>query len=117
MVSIPLFAICLALLFINFEVLWRYFAWSNQTLSVFTLWAATVWLARRGRIYLITLAPAMFMTMVTVSYICFAPSPEGFGLDLFTATGIAGAIAVIFLCLFLKWRLRLEPSARISPQA
>lgn len=117
MVSIPLFAVCLTLLFINFDVLWRYFAWSNQTLSVFTLWAATVWLARRGRIYLITLAPAMFMTMVTVSYICFAPSPEGFGLDLFTATGIAGAIAVIFLCLFLKWRLRLVPSARISPKA
>lgn len=113
LVSVPVFAVCLALLFINFDVLWRYFAWSNQTLSVFTLWAATVWLARRGNYYIVTLLPALFMTMVTVTYLCYAPQPEGFGLDLTVALGIAGAVAVIFLAQFLKWRLRLSPAERL----
>lgn len=27
-------------------MIWRYFAWSNQTLAVFTLWALTVYLVQ-----------------------------------------------------------------------
>ncbi len=90
------------MLLIDFTVLWRYFAWSNQTLAVSTLWAATVYLARHRKAYMITLAPAVFMTVVCVSYILFAPRPEGFGLRLSAAlslgTGIATAI--VFICLF-----------------
>ena len=60
-----------------YDALWRYFAWCNQVLSVFTLWTITVWLARHGKQYVVTLLPALFMTIVTVTYIFFAP--EGFG--------------------------------------
>lgn len=116
-ISLPIFTVCLVLLFINFDVLWRYFAWSNQTLSVFTLWAATVWLARRGRLYVVTLLPALFMTMVTVTYLCVAPNPEGFGLGYYPSLGIAGAVDVIFLCLFAKWRLRLAPVSSLEQAA
>lgn len=80
MVAIPIFAVTFAIMMVDFDVLWRYFAWCNQTLSVFTLWAVTVWLARSGRLYIITMLPAIFMTAVCVSYILCAPSPEGFGL-------------------------------------
>ena len=98
--SLPIFAICFAIMMIDFEVLWRYFAWCNQTLAVFTLWAATVYLARRGKFYVLTLVPAVFMTVVCTTYILFAPSPEGFGLDLSLATAIGGGVAALFCSIF-----------------
>lgn len=79
-VSLPIFALCFGVMMIDFNVLWRYFAWCNQTLAVFTLWAASAYLYRFGRAYIITMLPAMFMTAVCVCYILFAPSPEGFGM-------------------------------------
>ena len=72
LVSLPLFALCFLILQMDFDILWRYFAWSNQTLSVFTLWALTVYLARNHRLYWITLIPALFMTAVCVCYILTA---------------------------------------------
>ena len=50
-------------------MIWQYFGWANQTLSVFTLWMLTMWLSRkRGFYYIITLIPAMFMTMVCTTF-------------------------------------------------
>ncbi len=76
-VSLPIFALCFVVMLMPYDALWRYFAWSNQVLSVFTLWTITVYLARHGKPYFMTIIPAMFMTSVTVTYIFFAP--EGFG--------------------------------------
>lgn len=78
-ISIPIFLASYLIMQINFQVLWRYFGWCNQALSVFTLWAITVYLAKKKKYYIITLIPALFMTMVCVSYIIFAP--EGFTFD------------------------------------
>jgi carbon starvation protein CstA len=89
---------------IDFNVLWRYFAWSNQTLSVFTLWAVTVYLARKNKNYFITMFPAMFMTVVSCSYLLVAQSPEGFGLNYNLGVGIGCAVAVVFMLLFLRYR-------------
>ena len=100
---LPIFGVTFALMLIDFNVLWRYFAWSNQTLSVFTLWAVTVYLARHGKFYVISLIPALFMTVVCVSYILFAQSPEGFGLDYTLAVGAGVAVAVIMLAMFGSW--------------
>ena len=72
-VSIPLFFLCFLIMLLPYYVLWRYFAWCNQVLAVFTLWTAAVWLASNERNYYIALFPALFMTAVTVSYIIFAP--------------------------------------------
>lgn len=91
--SLPIFVVCGMLLFIDFNVLWRYFAWSNQTLAFMTLWAVSVWLARKGRCFWITLLPAMFMTVVCTSYILVAP--EGFQLPLMV--GIVSGL--VFMCL------------------
>ena len=91
--SLPIFVVCGMLLFIDFNVLWRYFAWSNQTLAFMTLWAVSVWLARKGRCFWITLLPAMFMTVVCTSYILVAP--EGFQLPL--CVGIVSGL--VFMCL------------------
>ena len=90
---------------IDFQVLWRYFAWSNQTLAVFTLWAVTVYLARRRLPYLISMLPALFMTVVSATYLLYAPRPEGFGLGLTTALSSGIALALIFTFLFLRYGL------------
>ena len=97
-VSIPLFAVTFAVMMVDFQVLWRYFAWSNQSLAVFTLWAVTVYLARNRRFFYITLLPALFMTVVTVSYIFMAP--EGFSLDPALSLAAGGAAAALLLAWF-----------------
>ncbi len=77
-VGIPLFLAASALLWFNvanadgFNIIWRYFGWANQTLAVFALWTATVYLVKHkgGAWYLMTMLPAAFMTAVTVTFIC-----------------------------------------------
>ncbi|MBQ2839115.1 MAG: carbon starvation protein A [Muribaculaceae bacterium] len=112
-ISVPIFAAAFGIMMIDFSVLWRYFAWCNQTLAVFTLWAITVYLARHKKLYLITLIPAMFMTAVSVSYIFFAPTPEGFGLSYPIAVGAGVAMAIIFLGLFCFYMKRIN-SGKLS---
>ena len=73
-VCVPLFAATMALLIWQmadpngFKIIWGWFGWSNQTLSVFTLWAITVYLVRHRKNYFITLIPALFMTVVCTTY-------------------------------------------------
>ena len=107
-ISVPIFAAAFGIMMIDFSVLWRYFAWCNQTLAVFTLWAITVYLARHKKLYLITLIPAMFMTAVSVSYILYAPTPEGFGLSYPIAVGAGVAMAIILLGLFCFYMKRIN---------
>jgi len=83
MISVPLFAASLLLLIWQmenpngFNVLWQYFGWSNQALSVFTLWMITVYLARNHKPYIITLIPAIFMTVVGVTFMVASPQALG----------------------------------------
>ncbi|MBR4302873.1 MAG: carbon starvation protein A [Bacteroidaceae bacterium] len=90
----------------GFKIIWRYFAWTNQTLSVFTLWAITVFLARerKGMAYLISLIPAMFMTAVSVSYIVVAPE----GLHLVNANPylVGGGAALILFSIFVYSQIK-----------
>ncbi len=109
LVSLPLFAGAFILMMIDFNILWRYFAWTNQCLAAITLWGCTVFLARAGRAYVLTLLPAMFMTAVVVCYIFFAPHPEGFGLGMPVAASIAAATVVLATAMFALW-LRRRPA-------
>ena len=86
----------------GFQVIWRYFSWSNQTLAMLALWVSTAYLLKRG-VYrfgsLLTAIPAVFMTAVSTTYILIAQ--EGFRLDK-TVSYIAGAVvAAILLCIYL----------------
>lgn len=108
LISVPIFAATFGIMMIDFSILWRYFAWCNQTLAVFTLWGVTIYLARHKKLYLITLIPAMFMTAVSVSYILYAPTPEGFGLDYPIAVGAGVVMAIVFLGLFYIYMKRIN---------
>lgn len=112
LVSLPLFAATFTLMMIDFDVLWRYFAWTNQTLAAFTLWAATVYLARHRRFFYICLIPALYMTMVVVTYILAAPTPEGFGMPFNYAVLTAAAVDFICLTMFIRY-LILSRSGRL----
>lgn len=98
LISLPLFVVAYLIMQMDYTVLWRYFSWCNQTLAVFTLWAATVYLARNHKQYVIALIPALFMTMVCSLYIFVAP--EGFTFDnvltnmLASRYGIADSVAL-----------------------
>jgi len=99
--SVPVFAICIALMFIDFQVIWRYFAWTNQTLAVFTLWAITVWLFKEKKNYWITAIPATWMTLTCSTYIFVAP--EGFNLLPVIAYTFGAIITVATVACFYMW--------------
>ncbi|MDR0970162.1 MAG: carbon starvation protein A [Lentimicrobiaceae bacterium] len=99
LVAIPIFALTFVILFfIPFDILWRYFAWCNQTLAVFTLWAITIYLCKRKKNYWISLIPALFMTAVTSTYIFVAPEGLGLAYNLSLTIGliVTAVIAVVF---------------------
>ena len=92
MISLPLFAVAAVAMMLDFDVLWRYFAWCNQSLATIALWAITVWLVRNKRSYLVALVPAVFMTFICTSYILMAP--EGFQIDLGVSYAVGGVVSV-----------------------
>ncbi len=93
LLCLPFFAATTGLFFVDFTVLWRYFAWTNQTLACFMLWASAVWLARRGYNPWPAYFPALFMAVVTTSYIVIAP--EGLGLPF--PIGLAAGVVLMSL--------------------
>lgn len=94
--AIPLLAIGGILSQINFDIIWRYFSWANQTLAMIALWTGAMYLWKqypRSWQHFVAMIPAVFMTLVTFTYILQAP--EGFGLDT-TITYPAGVVIAIF---------------------
>jgi len=108
LISVPLFVASLLLLIWQmenpdgFNVLWQYFGWFNQALSVFTLWMITVYLAQNRKPYIITLIPAVFMTVVCTTFL--VASPQAFGHDELTpwVTMAVIVIAVVWFACWLK---------------
>lgn len=106
-ICIPMFAVAIGLLLYSlrdadgFNMIWRYFAWANQTLAVFTLWAITVYLVVAKKPYWITLIPALFMTSVCSTYICIAP--EGLGLSHIVSYCIGIGCVVVAIAWFFIW--------------
>jgi carbon starvation protein CstA len=92
-ISVPLFAAGFAITLMQFDVVWRYFAWANQTLAVFTLWTITVYLHSRKKNIYISLIPAMFMTFITSDY--FFGSGEMLGLSTLPAAVLGGIVTLV----------------------
>ena len=122
-IAIPLFLVTGALLIFSltnkdgFEIIWRYFGWANQLLSVFTLWSITIFLAfeKRGTSpygFILTLIPALFMTLVCSTFILIVKG-FGFGLSQPWAYGIASVITLGCLIGFIIW-LRKTSSKQLK---
>ena len=101
-----------ALGFINYTVIWRYFSWTNQTLAMIVLWAASMYLFKEKKNFWITAVPAAFMSAVSATYFVLAPECLGGLLNHKTAEGaivyntaVAYPVGILFaiamLALFL----------------
>ncbi len=101
-VSIPLFTIGLLLTQMDFSVIWRYFAWSNQTLAMIVLWTISIYLAQQRKFFWITFIPAIFMTAVTSTYLLFAPEGFSLGKEISYTVGITISVIAAIAFLFYK---------------
>lgn len=108
LICIPMFLVAIGLLLFSmkdaegFGKIWRYFAWANQTLAVFTLWAVTVYLVLAGKNYWVSFIPALFMTCVCTTYLCIAP--EGLHLSHTISYSIGMVCVAVAIIWFMIWK-------------
>lgn len=105
-ISIPLFAIGIGITFVDFDVVWRYFSWTNQALATVVLWCIVVYLNLGRRNVWVALLPAVFMTFVCSSFVFV--SPQFFGMGATTTAYIGGAVATAVLTAAMCVRLRRD---------
>ena len=98
--TIPVFLIAYGLTFVDFSLIWRYFAWSQLIVSTIVLYAASVYLIKKEKLYIVTLIPAIFCTLIAFGYILQAP--EGLRLPSMTANIISIIATAITGAAFLK---------------
>ncbi len=99
-IAVPLLIVSIFLTQIDFDLLWRYFSWANQTTAALALWIATMYLLVKGKQYWISLIPAIFITDMVLVYILNAPI--GFNLPI----NISHIGGVILTLIFMVWFFR-----------
>ena len=108
MICVPMFACSIAMLVWQienpdgFNTIWQYFGWSNQALSVFTLWTLTVYLVRRKKMFWITLIPAFFMTTVCSTYFFVSKQMLNLGDAGYPFGIVCLVIAIVWFCLWYR---------------
>lgn len=103
MFAVPLLAVGGILSQMDFNIIWRYFSWTNQTLAMIVLWTGAVYLYRTKKTsgaWKIPFVPATFMSAVSCTYILQAPE----GLQLSTAISYPVGIAFAVLCVGLYYK-------------
>ena len=98
---------------IDYSIIWRYFSWTNQTLAMIVLWAASMYLYYNKKNYWITAVPATFMSAVSATYFMLGNECLGKLINLKAADGsfagyntavaypIGIVVAILFLGIFL----------------
>ena len=85
----------------GFNTIWQYFGWSNQALSVFTLWTITVYLVRNRKPFWITLIPALFMTTVCSTFLFI--SKQAFHLEETLGYSLGAVCLLVAIVWFVLW--------------
>ncbi|MBO4383914.1 MAG: carbon starvation protein A [Clostridia bacterium] len=112
-ITIPLLAVGAVLTQLDFNVLWRYFSWSNQTLATISLWVATAYLLKTKQnklASLLTALPAAFMTAVSVTYILMANEGFRLGANVGCPVGIAAALAALAAYVLIMLKKKKDPA-------
>ncbi len=102
LITLPLLGIGAVLTQMDFNVLWRYFSWSNQTLAMVALWVITAYLVKAGGkrwASLLTALPAAFMSAVSSTYILMAE--EGLSLDAGVAYPAGACFAAVLFVIYV----------------
>lgn len=114
LISLPLFALGIGIAFIDFDVIWRYFAWFNQALSVLTLWMITAWLSRKGsKCTFLALIPAMIMTYVCSAFVFVSNQFIGMGASMAAYVYAAAVTAIISGLIIVKIRKDIKYGATV----
>lgn len=98
--TVPLFLIAFGLTFIDFSLIWRYFAWSQMIVAAIVLFSASAYMMKKEKQYIITLAPAVVCTLIAIAYILQAP--EGLKLPAMIANIISVIGTLIITAIFIK---------------
>jgi carbon starvation protein CstA len=121
-ICVPIFALVAGILYWaksspgGFAVLWRYFAWSNQTLAVFAFAIAAIYLIAKGHTVapFMALLPGAWYVFITMSYISNASI--GLNLSYDVSTWIGVALAALYCVVTWKKGQSLR-EAKISLEA
>lgn len=111
-IAVPLFVVGFLISVLDFNIIWRYFAWANQTTAMIMLWAAASYLHRENKCHWIASVPATFMSAVSMTYILQAP--EGFGLPTTISYPGGLAIAVLIVLAFVKHVSKQKPGTPLT---
>lgn len=109
-IAIPLFAVAITLLFVDFDIVWRYFAWCNQAMSVVTLWVIVVYLKKFKRNIWVALPPAVFMTYICTSFVFVSNQFIGMA-NRPMAYGLAALVTLIITA--AMW-IKVQKSAKVE---
>lgn len=99
-IALPLFAVSAILTQIDFNILWRYFSWANQATAAIALWIATMYLYVKGKNYIVSLIPGIFITYMVFVYIL--SEKIGFNLDLKLSFIVGIPLTIILIIAFFK---------------
>ena len=99
-IAIPLFLASFGLTFVDFSLIWRYFAWSQLIVATIVLYAASVYLIQKEKPYIITLIPAIICALIAFGYILQAP--EGLGWSPMIDNIISVIATAIIAAIFIK---------------
>ena len=103
-ICIPIFAAGIALTFVNFDVVWRYFAWTNQALASVVLWCIVTYLHGEKRNFWVAAIPAVFMTYICSSFVFVSNQFVGLGSTplAYILGGVLTAVIVAGMCYKLR---------------
>lgn len=99
-ICVPIFIISFVLTQVKFDVMWRYFAWVNQSFAVITLWAITVYLYQKRKQYLVSMLPALLITFIIALYVYVNPTMLGLNQNL---ANILGLLTTVIIAIMVKY--------------
>ena len=102
-ICVPLFAAGVALTFVNFDIVWRYFAWTNQALATVVLWCIVVYLHKERSNYWVAFVPAVFMTYICSSFVFV--STQFVGMGAVPMAYVWGGVATIVITLLITYKI------------
>ncbi|WFF39524.1 carbon starvation protein A [Moraxella nasibovis] len=119
MIAIPLFVIGFVVSKVDFQILWRYFSWANQTVAVVMLWTAAGYLYRYRKLHWICTIPAIFMTAACATFLAY--NKIGFGLDytlsLYIGAALTALITAAFFLFVKREGIAGDPEALVNHKA
>ncbi|MDN6195635.1 MAG: carbon starvation protein A [Staphylococcus equorum] len=114
-ITVPIFAMSFALMFIDFNILWRYFNWANQTTAVIALFMSSAYLFLKDRNYMVTLVPGTGMLFLVILYLL--TEPIGFNLAVRPSYYMSALLTAVLLVVFYrhvsKTKAELDPESSL----